>query len=841
VWTDERSGYNDIYAQKIDGGGKAVWDEGGIPVCLEPRNQSAPQIISDGSGGAIMVWEDYRTGSADIYAQKILGNGKLAWGSEAVKVCSARAAQRSPKIATDGSGGAIITWYDYRSGKGEDIYAQALDPSGKSRWKKDGVSVSVAAGTQWYPEIISDGSGGAIIVWTDFRSGKGSDIYGQRIGADGSAIWQKDGLPVCFAEENQAYPKMTTDGSGGAIIAWDDFRNDNFDIFVQGVNKNGRPMWGVNGKAVASSDGNEERPSVTFGPGGGAIVSWISRVGDSSSIFAQMINSSGEALWDESGVLISSAQGKQESQKIVTSTDGGAVVAWEDLRSGRRNIYAQKISDGGIVLWGLDGVPICMMDSDCELPDMAVDKSGGTKIVWQDLREGNFDIYAQSVGLDGSLEWGARASLINSSMGSVAQQKPKLAYDEDNGHIVIWEDGRSGYSDIFAQKINSSGALMWGKEGLAVSVSQGIQRNPQITYAGEGSVIVVWEDARSGSRWDIYAQKIAKDGSLVWKSDGVRVSGSDSNKMNPSVVDDGQGGAIIAWEEKGKDSRSDIFAQRISSAGRVFWGNKGSLVCSSPSDQVEPVIAGSAPGECVIAWVDYRNGIFNPDIFAQRIGIEGSPLWEEDGVPVCTAPDSQKNPSIVDDGAGGAIISWSDKGGGGYDIYAQRINADGTIKLTVDGVPVCQAPGTQRNPRMVNDGAGGAIIVWNDFRNLNWDIYSQRMSGSGALLWEESGLPICAAPLTQYSPVLVTGGWGTIIAWEDYRNAEYYNIYAQKLNVAGEMLWQKNGVAVCSQADGERNPQIAPNGGGGAVIAWEDYRAGGYGIYAQKIKIIKLD
>jgi hypothetical protein len=841
VWTDERDGYNDLYAQKIDEGGKLLWEWSGTSICREPKNQSSPQIISDGHGGAVIVWEDYRSDHSNIFAQKITFDGKIAWASGGVAVCTAGAAQLAPKIVSDGAGGAIIAWHDYRSGRGEDIYAQRIDTAGKTAWIKDGVPVSDAGGTQWYPEIISDGSGGAVIAWTDFRSGKGSDIYAQHLDQQGNPLWQADGLPVCFAQENQAYPKLTRDGKGGAIITWDDFRSDKFDIFAQKVDSSGKPLWKLNGVPVSVSDQNDERPEITWMLDGGAIISWISRRGDVTKVLAQRIDPSGKVMWGEKGVGISRASGNQENHKIITSRDGGAIIAWEDARRGLKNIYAQKISEGGLALWDLDGIVLCATEDDSELPELSASENNGVVVVWQDLRAGNLDIYAQGVSSDGSIEWIENGALVNSSLGSVAQQNPMIVLDGKDGHIIVWEDGRSGYSDVYAQKIDSKGKLLWGSEGLKLVGAPGIQKNPQIINTGDNSVVVAWEDNRSRSRWEIYAQKISDSGQLMWQPGGVLASSSSQSKSRLKIIRNGTGGALLVWQEDRGQLRQDIYAQKISRSGSPLWGNEGIAVCQSPSDQINPVLATDSGGGTIIAWVDYRTGTFNSDIYAQKITSTGQPLWLEGGVPVCTAPDSQKSPNIIEDGSGGAIISWSDKGGGGYDIYAQIIDKNGRPKLTIDGIPICQASGTQRNPKMSRNGADGTIIVWSDFRNANWDIYAQRMSGDGSLLWDEGGVPICTAPLTQYSPELVSGSWGTIIAWEDYRNAKSYNIYAQKVDYEGEFLWLRDGVPVCSGPDGERNPKIAPNGGGGAIIAWEDYRAGGFGIYAQKIKVISLE
>jgi len=92
--------------------------------------------------------------------------------------------QWAPNIISDGMGGAIITWEDARSGIFADIYAQRINASGVVQWTTNGVPISTAPGDQWTPMITSDSAGGAIIRWLDLRSGE-RDIYAQRINALG--------------------------------------------------------------------------------------------------------------------------------------------------------------------------------------------------------------------------------------------------------------------------------------------------------------------------------------------------------------------------------------------------------------------------------------------------------------------------------------------------------------------------------------------------------------------------------------------------------------------------------------------------------------------------------
>ena len=50
--------------------------------------------------------------------------------------------------------------------------------------------------------------------------------------------------------------------------------------------------------------------------------------------------------------------------------------------------------------------------------------------------------------------------------------------------------------------------------------------------------------------------------------------------------------------------------------------------------------------------------------------------------------------------------------------------------------PICTATGEQNSPHMASDGSGGTIIAWADNRSgTRWDIYAQRVDANGNVMW----------------------------------------------------------------------------------------------------------
>jgi len=99
--------------------------------------------------------------------------------------------QYNQQLASDGSGGTIITWQDYRRGSSADIYAQRPNAAGVPQWATDGVAICTATMTECRCVSSSDGSGGAIIAWQDYRSGTNYDIYAQRVNSSGVVQWRQ--------------------------------------------------------------------------------------------------------------------------------------------------------------------------------------------------------------------------------------------------------------------------------------------------------------------------------------------------------------------------------------------------------------------------------------------------------------------------------------------------------------------------------------------------------------------------------------------------------------------------------------------------------------------------
>ncbi|UCE36268.1 MAG: DUF2341 domain-containing protein [Thermoplasmata archaeon] len=362
VWHDTRNGSDDydIYAQKFDSDGNALWGPTDIRVNKnsDSVDQLDPVVVVDSLGNAIIVWEDKRNGESDIYAQKLDPNGLPLWGLSDKKVNqnSDIADQYNPDATIDSDDNVIVAFGDWRGSDG-DLYAQKLDSDGAPQWglndklinqnsdSYDQFSVSAAV----YP------NGSSIYVWFDERNSPGdiADIYAQQLDPDGNAIWGNTDILVNQNSDSavQYSPEVATDSDGNAYVIWEDARNGagDYDTFAQRLDSMGTALWGPSDKdAKQNSDTYHQLdPWVDVDPEGNPIFVWSDYRNGLGDIYSQKYNSSGTAQWDSSDIKVNEggASSNQIMPRLDVDSDGHMYVGWGDDRNGASDIdiYIQKL------------------------------------------------------------------------------------------------------------------------------------------------------------------------------------------------------------------------------------------------------------------------------------------------------------------------------------------------------------------------------------------------------------------------------------------------------------------------------------------------------------------
>ena len=318
VWVDERGADGDLYAQRINAAGSALWTADGVPVTTAPDNQSKQVIIGDGERGFYAAWQDYRSGEYDIYAQRVDSLGSQMWTPGGIRICTETDNQISPAADTSGSR-LVVCWEDKRSGV-SDIYAQSVNPDSTIQWTGGGLAVCTAGGSQLSPRITRSAGGGAIVVWGDNRNLY--DIYAQKLSSAGTAQWTSNGLVVNASAQYQVSPAIATDDSGGAYIIWKDFRSGTeYGLYGQHVRADGTLLWGSQGDTLVAGDVSFSQDQYLISDeSGGVLAFWQDERDSQSDVYGQHFNSNLTISEPAEGVLLAGDQSQTVAWQMRTQT-----------------------------------------------------------------------------------------------------------------------------------------------------------------------------------------------------------------------------------------------------------------------------------------------------------------------------------------------------------------------------------------------------------------------------------------------------------------------------------------------------------------------------------------
>jgi hypothetical protein len=87
-------------------------------------------------------------------------------------------------------------------------------------------------------------------------------------------------------------------------------------------------------------------------------------------------------------------------------------------------------------------------------------------------------------------------------------------------------------------------------------------------------------------------------------------SAAAGNQLRPAAADDGAGGAWVVWrDDRSAATGPDIYARHVDKDGLVLGPAAGIPVCTAPGAQTVPTVVPDGAGGCVVAWNDARNAL----------------------------------------------------------------------------------------------------------------------------------------------------------------------------------------------------------------------------------------
>ncbi len=692
VWWDDRdrvmTGYN-VYGRLIAGNGGAGASD--CPIITVASDQQYPDVTYNSTAGEyLVVWQDHRHGDWDIYGRRISDDCTQPDNDFPVSRVPSR--QWYPAVAYNSIANQYLTvWWDSRNSQttGEDIYGQIVSQSGALL--KDNFPISIAAGFQGHPDVVCNiANNEYLTTWADNRNSvsTGFDIYAQRVSSQGELL-DSQGNPgadpavnfaVSRATNDQEYPVLVYDsGLNHYLAAWQDMRHGDRDVFAQLVSDQGE---------LLDQAGNPDAdPAMNFS--------------------------------------ISAAPNSQEHPALTYGQDGYSAI-WQDSRHYdfvEEDIYGQRLSSQGEFLGS--SFPLVTTPVFQTYPAAAYDGLQSYLVVWQDDRNAaatNYDIYGQIMDVGGTLPG------VNFPISTAAsdQHFPAIASDTRDKFLVVWQDSRQGSWDIYGQLVSNGGIL--SGDDFEISTAASDQCFPALAYnynSDRDKYLIVWQDHRNGD-WDIYGRCIFPDGE---QGDSFPITIARDNQERPDVVYNSTNDEfLVIWQDY-QDANWDIHGRRIS--GQCSPIDVEFAVSQEPARQWYPALAyNSDESQYLAVWWDNRDAAAaGGDIYGQRLSPEGESLGNNfsisDAQSLQWFPDVAYNSFDKD-----YLVVWGDNRDStstAFDIYGQRVTSD--EEMQGNNFPISTAPGNQRYPVLAyNHLEDQCLAVWQDGRNyyaLLWEIYGE--------------------------------------------------------------------------------------------------------------------
>ncbi|UCF07335.1 MAG: exo-alpha-sialidase [Thermoplasmata archaeon] len=365
---------------------------------------------------------------------------------------------------------------------------------------------------------------------------------------------------------SQSNPSVAVDASGNVYVAWEDYRNGNWDVFFASSSDGGdtwlHPNIQINDEADFT---HQSKPALAVDDSGTIYAVWQDhRRGDWDIFFAKSLD--GGATWTTPNVRISTGTNNktQSSPDIALDSAGNIYVVWHDNRNSDYDIYFASSMNGG-VSWtdpnervNTDSFP----SPNQENPSIAVNSTGVIYVAWQDMINENWDIYLGK-SEDGGDTWSDPSIKVNSDTTTTQQRLPSLAVGPKDNLYLTWQDYRNTINNDIYFAMSADSGVSWTHPNVRVNDDIGLEQyEPCIAVGSLGTLYVTWYDDRNGDYDIYYADSI--DGGKTWTWPNYRVDDDpdDYIQWQPSVAVGATGYVHVVWEDY-RSEHYDIYSARI--------------------------------------------------------------------------------------------------------------------------------------------------------------------------------------------------------------------------------------------------------------------------------------
>ncbi len=345
---DTRTGNWEVYAYKIDPDGNSVWNENGLALSVNGRDNISPRLVVETSDNSVIVtWsDDY----SSLRLQRISSDGQVLWGASGINASTFNASLMSPQ-PVQSSDGHILVQAVKQTGSFPALSSQvimqkyALEGTAQwSAWLPLADPVGFPLGN-WLQDIQPDLNGGAFSSWTEMTSQNQTGKI-QSVSDTGTLEWTSATEASTSANNFRVSPRLALANDGSGVYAvWgeSDANQINRGILAQRIDTTGTRMWGDGGLAVETMGLSSFLDINTDQVDDDLLISYIRQYSfGTMDIFASRLESDGSFAWDTERATVTNSAA-EKSDLNMTRGPGCAFLTWSEAG----NIKAHCLLDDG--------------------------------------------------------------------------------------------------------------------------------------------------------------------------------------------------------------------------------------------------------------------------------------------------------------------------------------------------------------------------------------------------------------------------------------------------------------------------------------------------------------
>jgi hypothetical protein len=373
--------------------------------------------------------------------------------------------------------------------------------------------------------------------------------------------------------------------------------------------------------------------------------------------------------------------------------------------------------------------------------------------------------------------------------GADDNYSPAIASNENMFFAVWYKKTPSGFN-IYGARIDKDGKVFDDDKGGVPICQPPADRSwdqifPSVSWNGS-NFFVVWQDRRSGKRWDIYGARVAVfERSLgILDPGGIPISVGRANydQVGPSLSFDGEN-QLVVWRGKRTTSAWSIYCKFVRVTNlEVLVGEDTIRVSASSKDQASPsVIFNPDAGNYFIVWQDKRGGKFW-DIYGARIGSDGMAIDPED-ILISSSGFNQWGPVLSWNGKH-YLVAWTASPEDFWYIYGRLFDSEGRPQNYSD--ILLQGDGMSKTSPAILAGETESFLVWEENPEGNSNI-SGAVVAPGYRIFTGEAKQISDPQQTDAAfPVLARYGQDVLVVWQAKSPEGYWGIYSASLFLAPE-------------------------------------------------------